>query len=50
MKQLEYKQIIDISLTLNNETIIYPGNPPFEIETFKSSTGLSTSSKFSTSF
>jgi arylformamidase len=49
MKQLEYKTIIDISLTLNNKTIIYPGNPPFEIETFNSATGLSTSSKFSTS-
>lgn len=45
----QYKKIIDISLTLNNETIIYPGNPPFEIKTFKSASGSSTNSQFSTS-
>lgn len=49
MQQFKYKTIIDISLTLNNETIIYPGNPPFKIDTFKSATGSSTNSQFSSS-
>lgn len=34
------KQIIDISLPLNENTIIYPGNAPLKIDSFKSSSGL----------
>lgn len=36
---LEYTEIIDISLPLNTQTIIYPGNPKIELETLKSSSG-----------
>ena len=34
------KEIIDISLPLNENTIVYPGNAPLKIESFKSSSGL----------
>ncbi len=33
-------KIIDISLPLDKETIIYPGNTPVKIESYKSSSGL----------
>lgn len=36
---LEYTEIIDISLPLNTQTIIYPGNPKIELETLKSTSG-----------
>ncbi|OGK20171.1 hypothetical protein A3C23_01565 [Candidatus Roizmanbacteria bacterium RIFCSPHIGHO2_02_FULL_37_13b] len=35
-----YQTIIDISLALNEQTIIYPGNSPVKIESFKSASGL----------
>lgn len=40
-----YKRIIDISLMLNAETSVYPGNPPVSIETFASASGTAFNSK-----
>lgn len=37
----QINQIIDISLPLNENTIVYPGNAPIKIESTKSSTGAS---------
>lgn len=45
MEKFQYTQIIDISVGLNKDTAVYPGNPLFEIETFKSASGGSTNSK-----
>lgn len=42
---IQFKKIIDISVTLHNNTAVYPGNPPVQIEQFQSSTGLSRNSK-----
>lgn len=39
MSKFYCEQIIDISLPLNSETIIYPGNPPIEVETLTSKSG-----------
>ncbi len=36
---LNYKNIIDISLPLNGQTIVYPGNPPFSLEKIQSPGG-----------
>lgn len=44
---MEYKKIIDISVPLNAQTAIYPGNPPVLIKTIKSSTGTSVHSEIS---
>lgn len=44
---MQYSEIIDISIPLNEQTIVYPGNPPIEIETMRSSTGGSVLSKLS---
>lgn len=35
---MEYKEIIDISLDINNQTIIYPGNPEVQVEEFAGAT------------
>lgn len=36
----DYKKIVDISLPLDENTIIYPGNNPITIENYHSSSGL----------
>ncbi len=42
---ITYKKIIDISLPLNEHTILYPGNPPVAFEHFGSASGSSFNSK-----
>ncbi len=42
---MQYSKIIDISIPINKETVVYPGNPTIEIEEFKSSASGSTISK-----
>ena len=42
---MDYSEIIDISLPLSSDTIIYPGNPKIEIEQIKSEASKSTISK-----
>lgn len=42
---LQNCRMIDISIALTRETIIYPNNPKIEIETFKNPSGLSYLSK-----
>lgn len=42
---MQYSKIIDISLSIDTETIIYPGNPTVEIEELKSLSSGSTISK-----
>jgi len=42
---ITYSQIIDISLPLQSGTIVYPGNPPIEIEEIKSEVSGSVLSK-----
>lgn len=42
---MPYSEIIDISISLNPETTVYPGNPKIEIEELKSETSASTISK-----
>lgn len=37
---IDYSKIIDISLPLDEGTIIYPGNTPIKIDSYKSSSGL----------
>lgn len=37
---IDYSAIIDISLPLDQNTIVYPGNAPIKIDSFKSSSGL----------
>lgn len=44
---MKFSQIIDISLSLSPSTIIYPGNPPVEIERIGSTSGASWHSKIS---
>lgn len=46
---ISYQKIIDISLPLNEQTILYPGNPPVTIEHFASASGSSFNSKISMS-
>lgn len=41
---MQFSKIIDISVPLNEQTVIYPNNPPVEIETIQSASG-STHSK-----
>ena len=36
----DFKTIIDISLSIDEKTIIYPGNTPVKIESYKSASGL----------
>jgi len=42
---IQYSQIIDISLPLNEQTVVYPGNPAIEIEELKSESSKSVISK-----
>lgn len=42
---MSYSQIIDISLSLSENTIVYPGNPSIGIEEMQSATGGSVISK-----
>ena len=44
---MKYSTIIDISVNLNAQTVIYPGNPALEIEELKSQSSGSTISKVS---
>lgn len=45
MQTFSYTHIIDISLPINEQTVVYPGNPSVEIESIKSASGGSTVSK-----
>lgn len=42
---IHYSKIIDISLPLHPQTVVYPGNPSIEIEEIKSASGQSVISK-----
>ena len=44
MAQISYTRIIDISIPLKAGTAVYPGNPPVELESFRSASGSSTNS------
>lgn len=44
---MNYSQIIDISLPLTTDTIVYPGNPAIEMEEIKSETSGSVLTKIS---
>lgn len=44
---ITYDTIIDISLPIDEHTILYPGNPPVTIETLKSATGQTYLSRLS---
>ena len=46
---ISYQKIIDISLPLNEQTILYPGNPAVSFEHFGSASGSSFNSKISMS-
>jgi arylformamidase len=46
---ITYQKIIDITLPLNEKTIVYPGNPPVTFEHFGSASGSSFNTKISMS-